>query len=434
MGASFFYRLPLVLIIINLFSIIHKRIRKGWYNMRKRKSLLFLMTIIIFVLSLLGCSSTNTLDNKEEILNASNVEVVELENEEVEKDTITERNIEKSIAQNNKTDVGKLLRVHFLNVGQADSTFIEFGSKTMLVDGGETKSSNDIIKYIEALGYSKIDYVIATHPHADHIGGLPKIIDYFDIGEIFMPNVMHTTKTFENLLYSIQSKGKGLSTPSPGDTLKIDDSNIVFLSPQNKEYDNLNNYSIAFRIDHGRRSFILTGDAEKEPETEMINSGINLKTDVLKLGHHGSDTSSTEGFIKATNPSYSVISIGEGNKYGHPNQTIIDRLIRHNSKILMTYKEGTIIFETDGEELRYKSIPGLLTDGKNNYNREGNNHNKAEKTIEEKIEKNSDLVYITKTGSKYHKAGCRHLSNSAYESNLDNVLNSGYEPCKVCNP
>lgn len=242
------------------------------------------------------------------------------------------------------------LIAHFIDVGQADSSFIELPNKeTMLIDAGEKSDSAKIIKYIKDLGYEKIDYVIATHPHADHIGGLSDVIESFDIVSIYMPKVAATSKTYENLLMTIKNKNLKIHTGAAGvSIIDDDDLKINILAPNSNKYSGLNNYSIVIRITYKDTSYLYMGDAEKLSEEEIVG---NIKSDVLKVGHHGSDTSSSEAFLKRVKPKYAIISVGSDNKYGLPSNSTIKNIQKYTNNIYRTDLCGNIIVTSDGKNI-----------------------------------------------------------------------------------
>lgn len=251
------------------------------------------------------------------------------------------------------TEKGSILEVHFQDVSNADSVFIKLpDGKTLLIDGGEKENGKGIIDYIKKFSTERIDYVVATHPHSDHIGGLPQIIDSFEIGEFFMPNAVHTTSIFEDMLNSLEKSNVKVTEAKQGVTLfEGENYRAECLSPSKDEYDNLNNFSAVIKLTYGNKSFLFTGDAEKQIERELVQKyGSDLKADVLKVSHHGSNTSSTSSFLKKVNPEIAVISSGNCNDYGHPHKEVIDRLESLNVKILRTDKQGTIVLKTDGAE------------------------------------------------------------------------------------
>ncbi len=245
------------------------------------------------------------------------------------------------------------MAVHFLDVGQGDSTFIELpDNECMLIDAGTYDYGNLITEKIEQYGYSKINYLVATHPHADHIGGMSQIIEHFDIGEIYMPKASTDTKIFESLLQSVSDKNMQINTAAAGKVIYSDSSiEMKFLSPESDlTYDGLNNYSAVLKITYGKNSFLFTGDAETDAEEIMLDSYYNeLDCDVLKVGHHGSDTSSSVEFLNTVTPDYAVISCGANNSYGHPHNETISKLEDIGAETYRTDTQGTITIVCDGE-------------------------------------------------------------------------------------
>lgn len=241
-------------------------------------------------------------------------------------------------------------KVNFIDVGQGDSIFIEFpNDKTMLIDSGEVNKGEVVTSYVGSLGYSKIDYLVLTHPHTDHIGGAYDVINNFSIGEIYMPKVSSNSKTYYNLLSII--KDKGMSIKSAREGVVIDNNeelNIEILSPVKNEYSDLNNYSIVIKITYLDNSFLFMGDAETLVEEE-ITSDVNV--DVIKVGHHGSSSSSSLDFVKRVSPKYAIISVGDDNIYNHPHDIIIDRYKNVGSIIYRTDKDSNIICISDGKDV-----------------------------------------------------------------------------------
>jgi len=246
-----------------------------------------------------------------------------------------------------------ILKVHFIDVGQGDAILVQSPSgQNMLVDAGEKDYADVVIKYLLAQGVKELDIVVGTHPHADHIGGLPTIIDYFPIKSIYMPKATGNTETFRNLLNTINNKGIKISTARAGVDLPLNGVSCRFVAPLLDTYEDLNNYSGVIRLEYGTQSFLLTGDAEAESENQMLAAGENLKSTVLKVGHHGSDSSSSSKFLKAVVPHYAVIMVGKDNPYGHPHSRILSRLSSAGIKVYRTDRDGTVVFTSDGKYLQ----------------------------------------------------------------------------------
>lgn len=247
-----------------------------------------------------------------------------------------------------------LLKVHYLDVGQGDSIFIELpNNETMLIDAAESYQSENIINYLKNLNYQKIDYVIGTHPHTDHIGGLKDIINTFEIGKIYMPKVVSTTKTYESLLMAIKDKNLKINTAKAGTSIIDTDAlKINILAPNNSTYTELNNYSVVTKITYRTTKFLFMGDAEKLSENEIKE---DVTADVIKIGHHGSNTSSSIDFIKKVNAKYGIISVGLNNKYNFPKEETITNWENSGTKIYLTSTNGTIRASSDGTNIKIES-------------------------------------------------------------------------------
>lgn len=242
---------------------------------------------------------------------------------------------------------GHEMQVHFIDVGQGDSILIESPSgKTMLIDGGVKGAGQQIVSYLKELGINKLDIVVATHPDADHIGGLIPVLDNMTIEQFYDSGKVHTSQTFEEMLIRIDEKNIPYHVPKIGDDIEFDkDVNVKVLNANDQATDN-NDASIVLKMTYGNVSFLLTGDAGVALEKEMLQ--YDVKATVLKAGHHGSNTSSSEEFIQAVKPEVTILSYGEDNKYGHPHAEIVDRLQAIGSKIYATADLGTITVSTDG--------------------------------------------------------------------------------------
>lgn len=261
---------------------------------------------------------------------------------------ISETVVEKQEKNTPKVEVNGNLEVHFIDVGQADSILITANNKGALIDAGNSADGKLIIDYINNLGIEKLDFVIATHPHEDHIGGMDDVLNAFKADKFYMPDVLTTTKTFENMLDALENQNLKYTTPKIGSTFNFEGANIEVLYV-GKDAKDLNNTSIVVKMTYGEKSFLFTGDAEDVVEKQILNK--DLKSDVLKVGHHGSEFSTTDEFLEKVNPEIAVISVGTGNKYKHPNKTIIDKLNKNNIDIYRTDKDKTIIIKTDGKTL-----------------------------------------------------------------------------------
>lgn len=261
--------------------------------------------------------------------------------------------------ENDEESLTGELVVHFIDVGQGDSTLIKLPNKqSILIDAGKNADSELVVNYLKKEGIKKIDHVIGTHPHEDHIGGLDVVIESFEIGKIYLPRVIHTTKTYEDVLLAIKNKNLKVTEAKGGVTIDIPEVKAVFVAPNSSDYNDLNNYSAVLRLTYKDTSFLFTGDAEEVSEFEMLlQSHTGLDTDVLKVAHHGSSTSTSEAFLEAVSSKYAVISLGKDNTYGHPHIETIDKLNKHKVEYFRTDLQGNIIATSDGTEISFNQQP-----------------------------------------------------------------------------
>ena len=249
---------------------------------------------------------------------------------------------------NNNSSNTDELKVSFLDVGQADSILIQESNHNMLIDAGNNEDGENLVKYFKEEKIQSFDYVIATHPHEDHIGGMDNIINNFNIGKFMMPNCMTTTSTFEDVLNALSNKNQKYYVPKENDIYKLKDATIKIIYVGKCE-KNLNKSSIIVKLTYKGKSFLFTGDAPSEIEKKILNK--DIQADVLKVGHHGSQYSSSSNFLYKVNPSYAVIEVGKDNLYDHPKQETLDRLNKVGAVIYRTDKDGTIVAKTDGSDI-----------------------------------------------------------------------------------
>jgi competence protein ComEC len=243
------------------------------------------------------------------------------------------------------------LSVYFLDVGQGDSIYIKTAAgDDILIDAGKNDAGNIVVDYLKQLGVDDLEIMIATHPDADHVGGLDTVLDNFKVKAVYAPRVSHTTKTFEDFLLAVKKQGLTLKVAKSGVTLPLSGISAKFVGPVKTYGDDLNDWSAVLHLTYGNNKFLFTGDAEKKSEADMIKENNTLQADVLKVGHHGSVSSTTPAFLEAVAPKVVVISVGN-NSYGHPAETILNRLISAKATIYRTDLNGTVIAVSDGETI-----------------------------------------------------------------------------------
>ena len=240
------------------------------------------------------------------------------------------------------------LHIYYFDVGQADCILIQNKTNNMVIDAGNNADGPKLVKALKSLGIEKIDYLVGTHAHEDHIGGMDDLIRNFEIKTFYMPEVITTTKTFEDVLDALEEKQVAFDTPEIDKTFYLGDALVDTLYVGTDETD-LNNTSIVLKVTYGRNAFLFMGDAEAKVERQILDKDIS--SDILKLGHHGSSYSTTKEFLKEVNPTYAIISVEKGNDYGHPHKETLTRLKNQNVKVYRTDKDHTIIATSDGNNI-----------------------------------------------------------------------------------
>lgn len=276
--------------------------------------------------------------------------------------TIAEPNTKDESYSNKETESSKSIKVnnivttdlqiHFLDVGQADSILITNNNHSMLIDAGNNEDGKKIVTYLENLGITSLDYVVGTHPHEDHIGGLDDVINNLSVKEIYLPEATTTTKTFEDVLDAIANKDLSLTVPTIGETFKLGEAEfeVIYTGTGTKD---LNEASIILKMIFGNHTYLFTGDTIEEVEQTILSENINI--DVLKVAHHGSKYSSCQEFLDIATPDYAIISAGEGNSYGHPEEETLNRLKQFTNKIYVTKDLGTIILSSNGSTIEIET-------------------------------------------------------------------------------
>lgn len=276
------------------------------------------------------------------------------ENRKKERENIKDKKeVISSLNDSVKMRVEGNLNIYYFNVGQADAILLENNNKYMLIDAGNNSDGELIVKHLKEIGVKKFDYLIATHAHEDHIGGMDDIINNFDIEKFYMPDVVTTTKTFEDLITSLENKSIAFETPNIGDIFLFGGCKFEVLYLSNDESD-LNDTSIVIRGLYGDNSFLFMGDASSDVEKKILND--NIDSDVLKVGHHGSRYSSSVNFLNKVTPYYSIISVGDDNSYNHPHSVTTVKLEDIGSKIFRTDLDGTIFVSSDGKNIKIEKL------------------------------------------------------------------------------
>lgn len=315
---------------------------------------------------------------------------------------------------------GSSFQVHFIDVGQADSALVICDGHYMLIDGGNAGDSDLVYAYLERHGAERLDYMVASHAHEDHIGGLSGALNYAKVGTALCPVTEHSSKVFENMVKYLEEQGKSLTVPAPGDRFSLGSAQVEILGPV-KEYDDTNDTSIVLRIDYGETSFLFTGDMETGAEEDLIQSGADLEATVLKVGHHGSDTSTGYQFLREVMPKYGVISVGEGNKYGHPSDEVLSRLRDAGTEVYRTDMQGHVIAESDGKTVTFRTEKEAVT----STNPTGGP---------------PQQTYVGNAGTKkFHRPDCASAKDIQKENRVEFSARSqavleGYEPCGRCDP
>ncbi len=370
--------------------------------------------------------------------------------------------------------------VHFIDVGQGDASLIISGGETMLIDGGNPKDSSLIYAYLKKHGIEHIDYIVNTHPHADHVGGLAGALNYATVGKAFSSVTSYDTRAFNSYVKYLNEQNINIIVPKAGDNFKLGSASVHILSGS-KNFNDPNNDSIVLKVTYGSTSFLFTGDSEREAEQALLDSGANLSSTVLHVGHHGSDTSTTYPFLREIMPEYGVISVGSKNTYGHPTDGVLSKLRDADVKVLRTDMQGDIIFTSNGSSLSFTTERNTNVDTLASVSKDKPTSAPTPKPSSTTQAKPTETTAPTKepvttessapetktpetevlkatspptvvevpVGSKYilntsskkiHYPNCHSVkkmsekNKKASDQSRDELISSGYDPCGNCNP
>lgn len=245
--------------------------------------------------------------------------------------------------------------VYFIDVGQGDSAFIVCDGRAMLIDGGSNEQSQKVYSFLESRGIKHLDYIVASHADADHVGGLSAALNYAKVDHALCTVTSHETVSFTNFVKYLKRQGVEITVPDAGDTFSLGSAQCTVIGPEKGETYS-DNTSLIIRVEYGNTSFLFTGDAEYSDEQAALESGLELKSTVLKVGHHGSSSSSSYYFLQAVQPRYAVISVAADNDYGHPTERVLGRLDEVNAEVLRTDELGDILCRSDGENVKFTAL------------------------------------------------------------------------------
>ncbi len=325
-------------------------------------------------------------------------------------------------------------KIHFIDVGQADAALVECDGHYMLIDGGNKADSNVIYSVLKKAAVPKLDIVVGTHAHEDHIGGLPGAFNYTTADLTLCPVKSYDSNAFEDFARYAEQKGNGITVPKQGDTYVLGSATVKILGLNGGS--DTNDTSIILRIDYGETSFLFTGDAERDAEQAVLNRGVDLSATVLKVGHHGSDTSTSYVFLREIMPQYAVISVGNGNSYGHPTEETLSRLRDADVKVFRTDMQGDIFCTSDGKSVSFTVTRNASADvfggiGENSTS-QSTPATPTTSATDSLAEPEADMVWLPKSGKKYHShSGCSNMKDPS-QVTKEEAEDRGYTPCKKC--
>lgn len=324
----------------------------------------------------------------------------------------------------------KPVDIHYISTGNSDCILICDNGKYAIIDGADNDDEQFIVDYLNNLEIKQLEYLILTHPDADHSGGLDAIVKNFKVNQVFVGNGKADTKTYKSFIQACMDKKLQPSVPLADKTFALGNGSFQFFN-QKAQYDDVNDNSLVALYINGNNKFLFTGDSGKEVEATLPLKDIG-KIDVLKVGHHGSSTSSSDAFIKTIAPKYAVICCGKDNKYGHPHKETTATLNKYKVTTYRTDLNGTVKVTSDGKNITVTTENKATDKAVSSPTNNATTNTKDKKQEVSTTQTITTTVYVTKTGKKYHKDGCSSLSKSKIAISLNDAKAKGYEPCSKC--
>lgn len=451
-GNSIPYALASILLGASLLPVVWNILEKK--NIQLKKRVKAIVPTIAFVLCMVTVPPTDSTE-------AQGMESVS-EAKEAEEATPTpeptEEITETPTPTATPTQIPYDMEIHFLDVGQGLSIFVQSGDQTLIYDGGDKDCSSFVVAYLKEQGVTAIDYLISSHYDADHVSGLIGCLNAFEVKNVISSDYVHDSETYKSFLKAVDTEGLTMQHPEVGTEFAFGTGKFIILAPESVDADESNDNSVVIKLINGENSFIFTGDAESGSEAAMCHSGIDLECDVLVLSHHGSATGTSSDFLAETVPEYAVISCGADNQYGHPDKDTMDKLEVMEIPVFRTDKQGTVIVKSDGKNLKWDKEPcNDYTPGDENdigtqpeelaestpeATRETTPETTPEATpeptavpvVEEKPQVQEQMVWLSATGEKYHSIpNCGRMNpDKARQVTKSDAVARGYDACSKC--